>query len=244
MKFRSKDSPWYKLIRYGLEYFGRFYGTYRAFVANNEDPENMNRLQLIIPTLNPTAIDETWAWPQNVMGGKNYGTQLLPQKGDMVWVNFENGDPDYPTWKHAGYGEDELPEEFSSTRHYGFKTPGGTLLLINDNKDQEEILVRLNNGEEWIKIKKEELEHEAKLIKLGKEAQESVILGDMMVGYMEDMLEQIVQQHKILRDHVHPSSGAPVTTDVQLEMTYKLSRLAALQNQLKKTLSKKVKVDK
>lgn len=240
-----KDQPIYKIITYGLEIFGRYYGSYRAFVVSNEDELKMNRIQLIIPHLNATAVDETWAWPQGVWGGDGYGMQLLPKVGDMVWVEFEYGDPDYPVWKHAGYSKDELPDEFVTPDHYGFKTPRGTIILVNDNKDEEEILVKLNNNDEWLKVIKEELEIQAKIIKLGKDGQEWAVMGETLLSKMDSIMDKLDQTYKATLTHIHPTnvgpSGPPTNAATFTEIK------AAMQNikeALPEFLSAKVKIDK
>lgn len=231
-------------MTYGLEFFGRYYGSYRGFVANNEDPLGMNRLQLVIPILNPTAVDETWAFPQNVWGGKNYGAQVLPQVGDMVWVEFEMGDPDYPIWKHAGYAEGEKPEEFETTNHYGFKTPKGTILLINDNKEQEEVLVKLNSQEEWVKIIKEELEVEAKLIKLGANGDEQAVMGDTLKEKMDTLMDRIEDLNDAFIKHKHAGSSQPPTPDDIAVVEAIQVKLDNLKDEFPEYLSEKVKIDK
>lgn len=240
-----RDNPWYLIMIHGLEFIGRYYGTYRAFVYANTDPDNMNRLQLIIPHLNATAPSTNWAWPMGMWGGKDYGVQMLPKVGDMVWVSFENGDPNFPLWKHAGYGKEELPSEFSTPQHYGFKTPNGSILVINDNEGEEEILVKLKTGLEWIKINPEQLENEAKLIKLGKEGEEWAVMGETLLEKMESMADKLDTTYKTLINHTHPTNTGPTGPPIQAPaLTAQQSALKRLKETFKEWLSGKVKLDK
>jgi len=241
---RYKDTIWYRISLYGLEILGKYYGSYRAYVYNNEDPLDMNRVQLIIPMLNPTAVDETWAFPKNSWGGKDYGINLLPRKTDMVWVEFQNGDPDYPVWSHASYAKDEKPKEFETVEHYGFKTPGGSLIVINDNPESEEILVKLNNQAEWIKINKEILEVEAKVIKLGTNGDEAAVMGDTLLKRLETLTDKIDTTYDILIKHKHLSPNTPPTPDDVLLFNKVKQDVKKLKGELPGILSKKVKIDK
>src|SRR6478609_6207207 len=117
----------YDVMYVGLEKFGRYYSNYRAFVHDNEDPENLHRLQLIIPGIAPNPSDY-WAWPKNVYFGKNHGSQCIPQKGEIVWVSFELEDPHRPIWAHGHPGTNDwekIDKRFKSVKNFWFMTPGG-----------------------------------------------------------------------------------------------------------------------
>lgn len=239
-----KDTVWERIIKYGLEYLGLYYSSYRAFVVNNQDPLKLGRVQLLIPHINPTQTDPTWAWPKGVYGGKNYGIHLIPQPTDMVWVEFEHGNPDFPLWSHAGYAKGELPPEFENTKHYGFKTPSGTLIKINDNKGQEEVFIKLNNQDEWVKVIKEELEIEAKLIKLGKNGDEQGVLGNTLQKKMDKVVDKMDDILSTLITHKHASPNTPPTPDDITKFTKYKVELGNIKKEFKEYLSEKIKIDK
>ncbi|HET6861507.1 MAG TPA: phage baseplate assembly protein V [Pyrinomonadaceae bacterium] len=81
----------------------KYYGMYRGTVINNIDPMQMARIQVIVPDtggLTPS----TWAMPCVPVAGKQSGTFVVPQIGAGVWIQFENGDPDYPVWTGGWWG--------------------------------------------------------------------------------------------------------------------------------------------
>ena len=128
----------------GLESIGRYYSSYRGYVVDNEDTEELGRIQVKIPSVTHNKVHPTWAYPKNQWGGKGYGMQLLPLLGELVWVEFEHGDTRFPIWNFGHRTEGDKPIEFATSEIYGFKTPKGQLVLIDDRDDQEKIVIRSN----------------------------------------------------------------------------------------------------
>jgi uncharacterized protein involved in type VI secretion and phage assembly len=81
----------------------RYYGKYRGTVVNNVDPMQMGRLQVIVPDVGGV-IPGTWAMPCLPFAGKQMGAYMIPQVGAGVWVEFEQGDADYPIWVGGFWG--------------------------------------------------------------------------------------------------------------------------------------------
>ena len=81
----------------------KYYGKYRGTVITNVDPMQMGRLQIIVPDVS-NLIPTTWAMPCFPLAGKQMGAYYIPQIGSGVWVEFEQGDPDYPVWVGCYYG--------------------------------------------------------------------------------------------------------------------------------------------
>ncbi|CAI4033587.1 VgrG protein [Nitrospira tepida] len=82
---------------------GKFYGKYRGTVFNNLDPLQLGRIQVMVPDvlgLTPSS----WAMPCVPIAGKQEGTFFVPQVGAGVWVEFEQGEPDYPIWVGGFWG--------------------------------------------------------------------------------------------------------------------------------------------
>jgi hypothetical protein len=75
----------------------RYFGKYRGMVINNIDPMQMGRLMVQVPDISGL-IPLTWAMPCFPVTGKQMGVYVLPQIGAGVWIEFEQGDPDYPIW--------------------------------------------------------------------------------------------------------------------------------------------------
>jgi hypothetical protein len=81
----------------------RYYGKYRGTVLINIDLEQRGRIMALVPDvlgLTPS----NWALPCVPIAGKQQGTFMVPQVGAKVWIEFEQGDPDYPIWVGGFWG--------------------------------------------------------------------------------------------------------------------------------------------
>ncbi len=81
----------------------RYYGKYRGTVINNVDPEQRGRIQAIVPAVQGL-VPMGFAMPCVPLAGKQEGTFMVPQLGAGVWIEFEQGDPDYPIWVGGFWG--------------------------------------------------------------------------------------------------------------------------------------------
>jgi uncharacterized protein involved in type VI secretion and phage assembly len=81
----------------------KHYGKYRGTVINNIDPLQIGRLLVQVPDIGGL-IPSSWAMPCFPIAGKQMGAYMIPQIGAGVWVEFEQGDQDYPIWSGCWYG--------------------------------------------------------------------------------------------------------------------------------------------
>jgi hypothetical protein len=131
---------WSTIFDKGLESFGRFYSSYRGFVLSVDDKKNKNRILLSVPHVLGQNSKGVWAYPKNQLSTILDDdpetcsiTQFMPQVGDMVWVEFEAGDPRYAIWSHA-YNLKNKPKEFKDLKVFGMKTPAGHVVSIDDTQ--------------------------------------------------------------------------------------------------------------
>ncbi|MCB4365028.1 baseplate assembly protein [Hydrogenophaga taeniospiralis] len=81
----------------------KYYGKYRGMVISNIDPMQQGRLMVQVPDVGGL-IPGTWAMPCVPIAGIQNGMFALPIPGSGVWVEFEQGDPDYPIWVGGFWG--------------------------------------------------------------------------------------------------------------------------------------------
>jgi uncharacterized protein involved in type VI secretion and phage assembly len=76
---------------------GQYFGKYRGIVLDNVDPMQTGRLMVQVPDVT-NIVPSTWALPCLPFAGVQSGLYAVPAIGSTVWVEFEQGDPDYPVW--------------------------------------------------------------------------------------------------------------------------------------------------
>ena len=87
----------------------KYYGKYRATVISNIDPMLKGRIQAQVPDVN-SLTPSTWAMPCVPIAGMQSGIFTVPPIGSGVWIEFEQGDADYPIWVGGFWGgPEEIP---------------------------------------------------------------------------------------------------------------------------------------
>ncbi len=81
----------------------RFYGKYRGSVLENIDPLQIGRLIAQVPDV-LGELPSSWALPCAPAAGIQAGCFFVPPIGSQVWIEFEQGDPDYPIWTGGFWG--------------------------------------------------------------------------------------------------------------------------------------------
>lgn len=126
----------------GLEGIGRFYSTYRGIVINNEDPLKLNRLQIEVPDITQTLV---WAYPKGQPGPLQSGAKYLtPEINDVVFVEFQSGDPNYPLWSYCGWAKTQVPPELEKKEVIGIVTPNGNKIFLDDETNTTKILLKVS----------------------------------------------------------------------------------------------------
>lgn len=135
----------------------RFYGKYRGLVVENDDPEKLGRLKVKVPSVLGNNVVTGWALPCTPYGGDaERGFLFIPDIGAGVWMEFEEGDPEFPIWVGTFWskpgGDSELPKPNSPegtveddvqsppTRKI-IKTTAGHTIQFEDDKDAAEIVL-------------------------------------------------------------------------------------------------------
>ena len=113
-----------------------YYGKYRGTVVTHIDPMQQGRIMAMVPDV-LGSIPSTWAMPCFPVGGLQAGIYAVPMPGTGVWIEFEQGDPDYPIWSGCWYGSAaEVPALALAappvTPPIVLQTPGQNTIMISD----------------------------------------------------------------------------------------------------------------
>ncbi|MBL8499019.1 MAG: baseplate assembly protein [Nitrosomonas sp.] len=117
----------------------RYYGKYKGTVFNNLDPEQRGRIMAMVPDV-LGMTPSSWALPCVPMAGKQQGVFMVPQLGSGVWIEFEQGNPDYPIWVGGFWGAAAevpalalAPPPIPPGQNIVMQTSGQNMLLLSDS---------------------------------------------------------------------------------------------------------------
>ena len=128
---------------------GNFYGKYRGKVTDIQDPLMIGRIRANVPDVLGD-LDSGWAMPCAPFGGKGMGFFALPSVDAGVWIEFEQGDPDYPIWSGCWFGSvAEVPPLLLAPpyKKLMIKTEGGNSILLDDTPGIGGITLETSGGQ-------------------------------------------------------------------------------------------------
>ena len=121
----------------------RYYGKYRGKVVVNLDPEGLGRIMATAPDVQGL-VPLSWATPCVPLGGITIpgfpaGTFMAPAIGANVWIEFEQGDPQYPIWSGGFWSNASqvplaanIPPAIPPGQNIVLQTPLKHMLAISD----------------------------------------------------------------------------------------------------------------
>lgn len=174
----------------GLEALGRFYATYKGIVANNQDPENLGRLQLKVPQVYGDEAYEYWALPKGIFAGNGIGSFWIPAEGDMVWVSFENGDPRFPIWEYGWWKDKDAVPKDATTKVRVLQTSVGHRIVLDD--ENKKIQIEDCNGNK-VELNETGISNVTKKLSLGSldGSAEPAVLGDTAMDLLNEFIEDL-----------------------------------------------------
>jgi uncharacterized protein involved in type VI secretion and phage assembly len=129
----------------------KLFGKYRGTVFDRNDPEKLGRLRVRVHGQLGDVITG-WAWPVSPYAGAAAGFFFLPNKDDIVWVEFAEGDFEQPLWTGGGWakpgGTSEVPAEALDgyPERQALRTPSGSVIIFDEKPGSEKIVVRGASG--------------------------------------------------------------------------------------------------
>jgi len=128
----------------------RYFGEYRGTVTDTGDPLASGRIRARVPDVTGTG-DTGWALPCAPFAGSGMGFFALPPTGAAVWIEFEQGDPDFPVWTGGWWATPtETPTQVLVPPQSGkvlLRTDGGSSILIDDTPGTGGITLSTASGQ-------------------------------------------------------------------------------------------------
>jgi hypothetical protein len=116
----------------------RCYGKYRGLVIENIDPLQIGRVLVQVPDV-LGELPSSWAMPCVPAAGIQSGCFMVPPIGSQVWVEFEQGDPNYPIWTGGFWGTvaevpvlATAPPAIPPGQNIVLQTTGQNTLILSD----------------------------------------------------------------------------------------------------------------
>jgi uncharacterized protein involved in type VI secretion and phage assembly len=117
-----------------------FYGLHAGRVADVQDPEQLGRIKVSVPSVfgAESAESQTWARPCFPVGHF-----FMPDVDDRVWVAFEHGDPTAPVWLGEWYAAGATPPEATASppAKRVIRTASGHRILLDDTSGSEKVVL-------------------------------------------------------------------------------------------------------
>jgi hypothetical protein len=117
----------------------RYYGKFRGTVIDNLDPMQQGRIMAMVPDV-LGMTPSSWAMPCAPVAGTSSGAFMVPQIGSGVWIEFEQGDPDYPIWVGGFWGSAGevpalalAPPAIPPGQNIVLQTTGQSTVLLSDS---------------------------------------------------------------------------------------------------------------
>lgn len=122
----------------------RLLGKYRGIVVDNADPKRLGRIRARVPDAMGDNVTG-WALPCAPFGGKSVGLFMIPPTDALVWIEFEQGDPDYPIWTGCFWSDADAPSPTGSADVKILKTQTASL-TIDDSQGKSSLVIETTSG--------------------------------------------------------------------------------------------------
>ena len=128
----------------------KYYGKFRGAVVNNVDPKGLGRLQVIVSEVMAAPL-ASWAMMCTPVGGIQHGMFSVPPINAGVWIEFEQGDIDYPIWTGCflGTGLDapkQAPAANPVFQSITLQTPSQNSVIIDDAPGKGGVTIKIRTG--------------------------------------------------------------------------------------------------
>lgn len=160
---------------------GRRYllGVYRGIVTDNNDPDQLGRVLVKIPSIWGDAVHTSWVEPSF----PSTEFFIVPPVGAQVWIMFDEGDPDSPIYIGSFLKTEEPHSEAKSVapKARSIKTEESLRITLDD--DVREIVIQVNDLTNIVLRKDDnKIIIDAEAVEIGEGASHPIVLGDTFMA--------------------------------------------------------------
>ncbi|MCE7059240.1 type VI secretion system Vgr family protein [Dyadobacter sp. CY343] len=126
-----------------------------AVVMQVDDEKSMGRVKVQFPWQKDDNEKTPWIRVVNSMAGKEQGVYFIPEVGEVVFVDFEFGNPDIPFVTGSMYHGQVLPGKdlFNAENNIkGIITRSGNHIIIDDTEGKEKIHIYNKDSKNEIEL--------------------------------------------------------------------------------------------
>lgn len=122
-----------------------WYGKYRAIVTNNKDPEKMGRIKVRCPKV-LGEYESAWCTPCVPSAFNDGGLFYVPNNGEVVWVEFEEGNPSKPIWVGSWWIPNRTPLQNSNNVEEKVMFVSRNQHIIEVDDKNNTIIIKMKDG--------------------------------------------------------------------------------------------------
>lgn len=123
----------------------QFFGKYRAIVTKNNDPEKMGRIKVRCPKV-LGEYESAWCTPCVPSAFNDGGLFYVPNNGEVVWVEFEEGNPSKPIWVGSWWIPNRTPLQNSNNVEEKVMFVSRNQHIIEVDDKNNTIIIKMKDG--------------------------------------------------------------------------------------------------
>lgn len=128
---------------------GEVFGKFRATVSSIKDDKHMGRIKVKCPRIYGES-ESPMCIPCMPFTGDKWGSIMLPEVNDTVWIEFEEGDTEKPLYVGGWWLENKTPvqTDYDNTAKFKrvIKTKSGHMILFYEESGKEYVQIVEKHG--------------------------------------------------------------------------------------------------
>lgn len=158
----------------------KYYGLYQGVVTNIKDPEKRGRIKVKCPDVLGGETESAWCDPLVTVAYDNGGDFCIPEKDELVWLQFIAGDANRPVWLGGWWQKNMTPlgTNYDKVDKVRIISYADCTITMQDGK----IIINVGEGECDLKIEHNKVTIDGNLAVSGSITAKTVKAGDVSLS--------------------------------------------------------------